>query len=132
MCADVVNLCQGNPCDDVSCASGLVCNPQGGDCVACLEDANCGESEICLNSECVQVSGQDREISPPQDEVPPPCANNSTCTDDEECSNTPLGNACLLSCSETELCPQGFNCCVQSWTSGFCLPEDSWSQNFCE
>jgi hypothetical protein len=132
VCADTTNLCQENPCDSVVCEDGQTCDPNGGECVECLDDAQCGDAEICSESRCIEVIGQDRSISDPEGGTPPACQDNGACTDDEECSNTPLGNACLLSCNDTEICPQGFSCCVQNWTNGFCLSETSGIQNFCQ
>ncbi|MEI8254063.1 MAG: MopE-related protein, partial [Deltaproteobacteria bacterium] len=111
-CADVAGqqLCVGDPCADVSCATtqhcingacldwcsgvtcngGLVCDPHSGRCVenGCRVLNNCTGGLICVSNQC----------------VPDPCLN-VTCMTGQYCSS----GACLALCG-TLTCPSGQVC----------------------
>ena len=55
VCADLVNSCQGSPCDEVNCEAGSVCDPSNGDCVGCLNDDDCNTGEACVDQSCIMT-----------------------------------------------------------------------------
>jgi len=130
------NPCTGNPCDDgnlcttdtcevvdgeavctnapVVCGDLQVCDAETGDCidVDCIENADCGDLQICTDNECVDVD----------------CVDNDDCADLQICTD----NACVdVDCLDNDDCAAGEVCtdyiCVEEvvacTTNGDC-PDD--------
>ncbi|MCA9561055.1 MAG: thrombospondin type 3 repeat-containing protein, partial [Myxococcales bacterium] len=108
--------CRPDPCADVQCPGGL-CDPSSGDCVECLEDAQCpGDGQGCVDNRCVALQGTDRAVSSwgPDGNRPVRCEGDRACTDDESCrryAEADRGSLCLLDCGGDVGCPAGYSCC---------------------
>ncbi len=110
ICADLVNACQGSLCDEVSCEEGSVCDPNEGECVDCITNDDCGDSQACIDRACIEVSGGDREVSSwgNGNELP----SCDQCTEDESCQDPPfIDSFCALDCDNGLVCPAGLSCC---------------------
>ncbi|MCK6572423.1 thrombospondin type 3 repeat-containing protein [Myxococcota bacterium] len=137
---DSVNACQGPPvdlCANVNCRGGSVCNPATGACVACLDDGDCNNGDVCVDNACVEPAGQDRAVSDwGNGNEPPTCNGDGDCTRDEACNDFGfLGSICTLECGAGLLCPADFVCCnvpMQGGNTTACVPVNNAIARFCQ
>jgi hypothetical protein len=93
-------------CSVTGCSDGFRC-AQGGQCVECLEDAQCGPGLTCRGFRC--------EEGP----ACTPCDGDWKCRSGASCQALPEGGmACVEKCADSNDCDDGFTC-----QSGRCLPD---------
>ena len=117
--------CAVDLCSGVNCGRGTVCDPDNGQCVDCLDNAQCQDGQVCVNNACEQPQGANREISAWTNGELPRCQNNDQCTADETCTNTFFGSFCTMACNDALVCPNGFCCTNLPGSPRFCADVDS-------
>ncbi len=139
---DDQNGCAAPPvdlCANANCRRGEVCDPASGACVACFDNTQCSNGDVCVNNACVAPMGQDRQVSSwGNGAQPPSCGQDpNACTADETC--TPLGflgTLCILDCNAGLQCPADFVCCGVPQQGGAvtsaCVPSNNPLLNFCQ
>ncbi len=107
---------------DDTCKSGQNrCSQDLGICVACEDSGDCGENQVCIDTECVAADsceGSDQCA----DESKPicdsghcvECAEHSDCKGSERCEN----NRCRAACARDDECSDVHTYCEQ----GACMP----------
>ncbi len=84
------------------CRPGLVCDPDGGVCHECLEDADCptsGGESSCVDRSCRQPAAAG--------ELCDPCALDAECQPSLTCA---VGGFCTRTCVVDGDCPAGMGC----------------------
>jgi hypothetical protein len=149
LCVPEDNMCEGSPCEFVSCDEGLVCidgldgtqcvqcekdadctggttcDPATNTCVGCTEDSDCegGRCDPDTN-ECVQCLGDE---DCPTGRCNPETSNCVQCLEDADCSGNkgvcrPSSNSCVA-CLEDDDCAGDDVCNPDSLTCVECVDD---------
>jgi len=164
----MTDACANDPCDDgdnctvdtctaddttsvgftctnepVDCADGGVCNPEDGECVECLDDADCDNGDFCDGSETCGADNTCAAGTAPCDEAAGEvcledtdtcgvgCVDDADCPDDGLfCTGTAVCDADTGACAESgspcaagEVCDESNDACVE------CLVDEDCGDN---
>ncbi len=91
---------------DEECATGAGCGPDGLCTPTC--DAGCAASEVCADGLC----------------MPDGLSLGEPCEVNEDCASRICAGTCTVLCTETGVCPEGFEC-IPAGTESGCFPTET-------
>lgn len=175
-CPGMTDACANDPCDDgdnctvdtctaddttssgfvcandpVDCTSNSVCNPADGECVDCLDDADCDNGDFCDGDETCGADNNCVAGTAPCDEAGgEACIEDmdtcgTSCVDDADCAGEDDGlfctgdpvcdtatGACGLSgspCAAGEVCDEDNDACVECLVDADCAAGETCDTN---
>ena len=122
-CVELEFACQGDPCEGVVCEGEQQCNPETSQCVDCLERDDCSSDLVCIEGDCVEPISRESSTWGNNGE-PPFCMDDTSCTEDEACTQIFTQQFCVMDCNENLPCPDNLICCQGFGNRGCVSPEN--------